>query len=241
MRKSALIVAPHQDDESLGCGGLILHKTAAGAAVVIVFLSDGSRSHPWVQRAELAGKREQEALRAACTLGVPTGNVIFLRFEDTGLMQQREPASQALAAILRSCQPEQVFVPHRSDVFRDHIAANRIAAAAIVQAGRPCELYEYPVWLWRHWPWVAPRHESLRQRLVFCVRTMQRLLLLIRDCRYSVDIRDVLDRKKAAVFEHKSQMDLLGGPIGYPLLNRVDGGTFLDVFFREQEYFCRRR
>ena len=43
--RPALVFAPHQDDETLGCGGTILKKRAAGAEVGLVFLADGGTSH----------------------------------------------------------------------------------------------------------------------------------------------------------------------------------------------------
>jgi LmbE family N-acetylglucosaminyl deacetylase len=42
----AVIVAPHPDDESLGCGALILQGVAARRPVRIVFRSGGAKSHP---------------------------------------------------------------------------------------------------------------------------------------------------------------------------------------------------
>jgi hypothetical protein len=43
--KPAIIFAPHQDDETLGCGGTIIRKKQAGANLQIVFMTDGCRSH----------------------------------------------------------------------------------------------------------------------------------------------------------------------------------------------------
>jgi len=63
LRRPALIVAPHQDDETLGCGGTIALKRRAGAEVCIVFLTDGSRSHPAMEREKLARIREDAAGR----------------------------------------------------------------------------------------------------------------------------------------------------------------------------------
>src|SRR5207248_577693 len=40
--RSAIVFAPHQDDEVLGCGGTIVRKLRAGADVTVVFLTDGS-------------------------------------------------------------------------------------------------------------------------------------------------------------------------------------------------------
>ncbi|HEX2943304.1 MAG TPA: PIG-L family deacetylase, partial [Rhodopila sp.] len=43
---TCLILAPHPDDESLGCGGLIATAVAAGRAPLVVILTDGAGSHP---------------------------------------------------------------------------------------------------------------------------------------------------------------------------------------------------
>ena len=40
--KRVLVVAPHQDDETLGCGGLIARKRYEGLPVHVVFITDGS-------------------------------------------------------------------------------------------------------------------------------------------------------------------------------------------------------
>ena len=51
LRPSAriLILAPHPDDESLGTGGLIQQALAAGAALRVLFITDGD-NNPWPQR-----------------------------------------------------------------------------------------------------------------------------------------------------------------------------------------------
>ena len=44
--RGLVVVAPHPDDESLGCGGLIVQALADGRAVRVVIVSDGCGSHP---------------------------------------------------------------------------------------------------------------------------------------------------------------------------------------------------
>ena len=65
--RKILVVAPHPDDETLGCGGLISLLAQNGSAFYIVFVTDGSASHrnsrAWPS-ARLAAQREQEARNA---------------------------------------------------------------------------------------------------------------------------------------------------------------------------------
>src|SRR6476646_4617280 len=84
-QKSALIVAPHQDDETLGCGGLIALKREQGIPVQVVFITDGAASHTWHPRfkaGEIAPIRKQEALTALAILGVEQTQIHFLDKRD---------------------------------------------------------------------------------------------------------------------------------------------------------------
>src|ERR1700733_997679 len=71
--RKILVVAPHPDDESLGCGGLISLSAQAGSSVYIVFVTDGAASHrnstAW-SPARLTAHRELKASRARACLGL---------------------------------------------------------------------------------------------------------------------------------------------------------------------------
>ena len=57
---SAIVFSPHQDDETLGCGGTIARKKEAGAEVKVVFMTDGSLSHHrFIAQDELIELRQQ--------------------------------------------------------------------------------------------------------------------------------------------------------------------------------------
>jgi LmbE family N-acetylglucosaminyl deacetylase len=94
---SLLIVAPHPDDESLCCAGLIHEARKAGAKVAIVWITDGDAFH-WdamvVNHAlvpdraayrRLALIREGEAREAARILDVAPGSTYFLGYPDRGV------------------------------------------------------------------------------------------------------------------------------------------------------------
>ena len=76
-----LILAPHQDDETLGCGGVIARKRNEGLPVDVVFITDGSASHlghPKFTPTEIGLLRRREALAALAILGVETPAIYFL-------------------------------------------------------------------------------------------------------------------------------------------------------------------
>jgi LmbE family N-acetylglucosaminyl deacetylase len=81
--KRIIVFAPHQDDETLGCGGVIRKLINLGNAVLVVFLTDGSTSHArYLPSNELINLRRGEALNACEVLGVQDSFIQFLEFPD---------------------------------------------------------------------------------------------------------------------------------------------------------------
>ena len=63
LKRSAIVFAPHPDDETLGCGGTIIKKRQAGAKISIVFMTDGRTSHGHLMDInELTTRRVEEAV-----------------------------------------------------------------------------------------------------------------------------------------------------------------------------------
>ncbi len=152
--KPAMVVAPHPDDEVLGCGGLIALKRRLGVRVQIVFVTDGAASHDVVARhdPQLAALRRQEALKAAEILGVPAEDVHFLDRPDGRLRSlpasDRQSTVAALAELLTRWQPQELYVPHRHDRTEDHEASYELVMAALQQTSQlHTEVYQYAVWM----------------------------------------------------------------------------------------------
>jgi LmbE family N-acetylglucosaminyl deacetylase len=151
--RSAIIVAPHEDDSTLGCGGLIAQKRLLGHDVRIAYLTDGSASHPGhprVRPADLAAIREREATAAAEVLGVPARDLHFLRLPDGRLATlseaERHRLRAELAAIAATAAPDELFVPCQADASTEHDAANRLLRDACAAARMNVRIYEYPIW-----------------------------------------------------------------------------------------------
>src|ERR1700733_9497152 len=88
---TALILAPHPDDESLGCGGLIATCAAAGRPPLVAILTDGAASHP-NSRAfppdRLRAQRALEARTAVVHLGLSPDRLVFLDQPDSAAPSQ---------------------------------------------------------------------------------------------------------------------------------------------------------
>ncbi len=128
----ALIVAPHPDDETIGCFGLVRRLRRQGAAVCILVVTDGGASHPGSRlwpRARLVRAREAETRRAAARMGVAAGAVHFLRLADGGLDGDAAAARCLRRAVARSCRCGLLAGPCTGDDHADHRATARHLAA----------------------------------------------------------------------------------------------------------------
>lgn len=148
----ALVLSPHPDDESLGCGGLIAEACARGRELHIAWLTDGARSHPnskaW-PRPRLRELREQEGRDAALILGVPPSRLTFLGFPD-GEAPHQGPSFDAAASVITTLAQNRhvhtILTTWEHDPHPDHVAANRLATIAAASIG--ANLFSFPVWGW---------------------------------------------------------------------------------------------
>ena len=151
---AVMVIAPHPDDETLGCGGLIAQCVREGRAVHTVFVTDGSASHPgsktW-DRPRLAAEREVEAEEALRRLGAGGEPRSFLRLADAAMpvagSAEHAAAVAAIAAVLDELRPGLVVLPWRRDPHCDHRDSWALAMAAVAACGRPVAVLEYAIWL----------------------------------------------------------------------------------------------
>ncbi len=243
LSKSTIVFSPHQDDETLGCGGTIFLKKQAQADLKIVFMTDGSRSHAsLVPENELKSIRKQEAIAAAKILGVAEQDVIFLDFPDGTLSQNQEDAILKVIKLLEDCQPEEIFIPYDQEQPADHWSTNTIVVSAIKTSRLKTTIYEYPIWFWHQWPWVSLT--SNKQKFIRKIKNTLKSKLgldLITKFKCSVDIRDILEIKRAALAQHKSQVQRLIPNPNWLTLGDIENGEFLDCFFQGYEVFRKTR
>jgi LmbE family N-acetylglucosaminyl deacetylase len=126
-----------------------------GLPVHIVFLTDGSGSHPGHPRvtpAAVTAIRLQEARSVLATLGVDSAAIHFLSAPDGSLQhlppERRETLTNRLAALLTQLQPAEIFLPCKADGSSEHEAAFGYVMSAVARSGARATIWEYPVWLW---------------------------------------------------------------------------------------------
>ncbi|EOR93657.1 hypothetical protein ADIARSV_3166 [Arcticibacter svalbardensis MN12-7] len=220
-----LVIAPHQDDESLGCGGTIALLRQANIPVQVVFMTDGSMSHPnslLYPAEKLILTREIEAVEALKVLGVESSEIRFLRLKDGSLPSRGrtdfEEAVNRLTAVLYKVGPQTILIPWQRDPHPDHRATWQIIQAALAPIDQQPTQLEYFIWLWE-------RADPADLPLLGEVEV------------FKVNIEPVIGLKKQAIEAHISQTTTLidDDPDGFILSPEV-----LAHFEKADEIFIKK-
>jgi LmbE family N-acetylglucosaminyl deacetylase len=206
-----LVLAPHPDDESLGCGGLIAECCRLGRPPLVVILTDGTGSHPAMSPHILRDLRENEAAHALRELGLNDPDaLVFLRLPDTAAPHDGpafEAAAARIAALASHCTT--ICAPWRHDPHCDHQSADKLARAAAAIAR--IHHLSYPVW-----GWTLPPDTNLADQPSKAWR---------------LDISQMLSKKQRAIAAHRSQHG------GLPSAGFELPEALLSVFNRPYEVF----
>lgn len=147
MVELVLVVAPHPDDESIGCGGTICLHRQQGDRVQVVFLTSGERGMGDMAEGTARALRESEAELAGNVLQLD--RLDFLRLPDLALSDHIELGARQLQDILDRQFPSLVYLPHPDEAHPDHQAALAMVRTALLpfasQTALP-ELRLYEVW-----------------------------------------------------------------------------------------------
>jgi LmbE family N-acetylglucosaminyl deacetylase len=201
-----LVVAPHPDDETLGCGGAIALLRSLKYTVQILVISDGTKSHPNSRKYPktiLKQLRESETRSAMAVLGVETDRIAFLQLCDGAIPKfgtiNFQAAVNRCHAYLESVNPKIILAPWRLDPHPDHRATSQILRAALTQIKIPPRVIEYPIWDWDLQQRQLRNHDSIYS--------------------WRLDISEVLSLKREAIASYRSQItDLIDDdPTGFRL------------------------
>lgn len=204
-----LVLAPHPDDEVIGCGGLVAQHLAEGRPVRVVIATDGAEADAaTTDRDHYRRTREQESRHGLDALG-GVDDLHFLGFPDRSLDGR---VAEALAEHLRAFQPDLVLVPSPIEIHPDHHAL----ANALID--------------------VVQGDERLFAELAMTRVAFYEVGQPLRP-NAIVDITDVADKKYAAIAAHASQMKLRDytafarGLNAYRAMTMPPGTTFAEGYY----------
>jgi N-acetylglucosamine malate deacetylase 1 len=168
-------VGGHPDDPESGCGGTLAAYAAQGHRVTVVYLTRGERGIPGKTDAEAAAIRTAEAEAACAIIGA---KAVFAGQLD-GSTEVTQERAAAMLALLNAEAPDVVFTHWPIDTHMDHEVASLLTIRAYVATNRRFPVFFFEVNAGSQTIGFAPGHY--------------------------VDITNVREKKKSALFAHKSQ------------------------------------
>lgn len=142
-----VVLAPHMDDEVIGCGGTLARHIACGSQVTVVFLTDGRGAgtvgNGAAGETSLVATRKHEAELALAELGIT--QIVFLDAED-GRLGVTADLVDALRATLVAARPDIVYLPFFLEEHPDHRAVSTLLSEAVNGARMSFRCHGYEVW-----------------------------------------------------------------------------------------------
>jgi LmbE family N-acetylglucosaminyl deacetylase len=161
---NVLVVSPHPDDESIGCGGAIATHVEAGDQVSVLWLTSGEAGAGQVDHGAARAIREAESLAAAAVLGIAHHR--FLALPDGGLETSMSAATEAITGMIDDLGAGIVYAPHGKENHPDHVAGFNAARDGITASQLGSALYCYEVWTPLVWfDVVLPIDDQIEKKL----------------------------------------------------------------------------
>ena len=125
--KKILVIAPHPDDEILGCGGTMIKNIKAGNEVYVCIVTKGC---PPLYKPERTTINQHDA--RACHLHIGVKKTFFLDFPAAMLEKvERYELNGKILDVIKEVQPTEVFIPHWGDMQKDHQIVMEAAMVAL--------------------------------------------------------------------------------------------------------------
>ncbi len=151
---TTVIVAPHPDDEVLGCAGLIQKLIKEEKNVHVIYLTGGEGSHRGccnISETTIIKERKILASNVAKMIKLPSENIHFLYYRD-GEISLSHPMTEQLRKKIYQIKPNAIFIPHHREGWNDHTIVYSIVKE-ITNCYESISLYEYCVWFWYYQFW----------------------------------------------------------------------------------------
>ncbi|ASD68093.1 PIG-L deacetylase family protein [Pseudoalteromonas piscicida] len=158
--KNVLVVAPHADDEILGCGGAIVKHLEAGEQVFIAIMTNAALGAPEMFDVAAIEKTRAEAKRSHELLGVT--ETIFYDFPAPQLEQYPQyKIASALNQLIKEKQIDTLYIPHKGDLHLDHGAIYNACLVAARPVPGQCVKHIYSYETLSETEWGHPTTEAV--------------------------------------------------------------------------------
>lgn len=227
--RATMVVTPHPDDESFGCGATIARVRDAGTQVTVVAVTDGRHSSrsQILSADELGALRSRELRDAVGALHVPDEDIVELGVEDGTATKALADVVQHIQRLLTDRRPQQLFIPSALDSHPDHRAVHAAALTAARAVHFSGPVFAFPVWAWSEGPLITAVERPTRAG-----RIARACALMLRRP-YIVDQGGFRSAKRAALSAYASQTTNLTGERNWAFL----GPNFVDLFLSGAEVF----
>lgn len=220
--ETLVVIAPHPDDEVLGCGGLIAQAVKKKINITIIIMTGGDASHDnccSISRETVKLERCKITTKTLRQLGLAPRQIFFLDWEDGNLplpaSSTFDSRTNELATLFSRLKPTKIFCPHPFEGWADHVAAQEITKEASKRSEVNATIYYYCVWFWY----------SMSFRKAFSCDWSNSLVL---------DIKEVYTQKKKAIAGYMTPCAPCGKPWSGVLPKEL-----LTAFTWEKELFFK--
>jgi LmbE family N-acetylglucosaminyl deacetylase len=138
-----LVLSPHADDETLGCGGTILNYIHNKKEVMVILFSDNSKSIFDKNNDEIITIRSNEFKSAMDSLNVK--NFVELKLSPSNFIE-KESNVKALSELIKNYNPDHIFLPNFIENHWDHIIINQIFYKVIKKLDLDVKIMLFEVW-----------------------------------------------------------------------------------------------
>jgi len=183
-----LVIAPHADDDVLGCGGIMARLASRGREVHVLFMTVDGSHHHGIDHVTTFAEREAEIRDVANYIGFSYETA----FPERGLMERLDTVPKRdlvdlFQDLYRRCRPDLLLLPYYTDYDQDHRQTFETAFAA----ARPISP--------RFGGWLIPQVWAYEQtKLCFAWESLPRPSVF-------VDISDFLEAKLEGIRRYKTQ------------------------------------
>ncbi|MBZ0092100.1 MAG: glycosyltransferase [Sulfuricellaceae bacterium] len=185
--ETALVFAPHPDDEVFGCGGAIMRHVEAGVRVRVIVVSDGGHGlEEGPERVAYVAQRQEESRRAASVLGY--AEPVFWDWRDREI-GYGEKLVRDIQDAIQEAGADLVYAPSVFEMHPDHRAVGMAAVEAVRRIGTRLRVALYEVGIPLH-PNLLLDISELAERKM---QAMQCFVSQLQKQRYDLDIA-ALDR-----------------------------------------------